>query len=138
MGASDSAVVDSSILAAVLLREPGFEGYAKRLGALTHARTAPFARFEVANALWKQRALTEVDAKRALELLFSLPLDDSFDLDDAQRAFLIARDAAHPFYDAAFIAIAEEEALPLWTLDQGQARIAKERGIEVVAWTGVT
>lgn len=129
MPADDRVVVDSSVFAAILLREPGYMALAKRLTALRSVRTAPFFRFEVANAIWKQKHWADPDAAAAVEVVFNLPVDVDFSLADAQAAMEIARTHDHPFYDAAFVALARHHDLSLWTLDRRQAALAGECGV---------
>jgi predicted nucleic acid-binding protein len=131
MPAEASAVVDSSVFAAILLREPGHLELAERIGALLMVHAPPFFRFEVANALWKHREWPLEERQRALDTLFALPVDETFGRDDAQRALSLAVEHAHPFYDTAFIALAARRALPLLTLDQRQAELAKGVGVRV-------
>lgn len=117
-------VVDSSVFAAILLREPGHEDNAERFYSLRSVHAPPFFRFEVANALWKQKNWEPENTEAALNVLFTLPVNESFSPEDATAAMAISRDYGHPFYDTASIAMAQLRNLPLWTLDKRQAAIA--------------
>ena len=129
MPAGERVVVDSSVFAAILLREPGHAALTSRLTALRSVRTAPFFRFEVANAIWKQKHWSDADAAVAIDVLFTLPVDEDFDAADARAAMDLAREHNHPFYDAAFIALARRHDQPLWTLDRRQAALAAACGV---------
>lgn len=132
MPAEAGAVVDSSVFAAILLREPGHLDMAHRLGGLQQIHAPPFFRFEVANALWKQRAWSLDDRQRALDVLLALPVDEVFTTDDARRALVLAVEHEHPFYDTAFVALAQRHELPLWTLDRRQATLARGEGVKAI------
>ena len=129
MPAEPGLVVDSSVFASIFLREDGFRRRAAELAEVEHVRAAPFFRFEVANALWKQRHWPEREVERALGTLFALPIDVGFGAEDARRTTKLARRFGYTFYDMAFVALALREHLPLWTLDQRQAAIARELGL---------
>jgi predicted nucleic acid-binding protein len=129
MSAEDRLVVDSSVVASVVLREPGYEVLARRLAALEFVCSAPFFRFDVANAVWKQRDWPDEEVQVALDLVFSLPIHDEFGSDDAAVAMDIARRHHLPFYDAAFIALARNRRLPLWSLDRRQREVAEASGV---------
>lgn len=86
----DELVVDTSVIAAMLLREPGWQAISTRLASLDTVRTAPFFRFECANVVGKQRA----DAA-AIDLVWALPVDDRFDVADAQEAYPLAGPHLH-------------------------------------------
>lgn len=132
MAGDDRVVVDSSVFAAIFLREPGFDAMAGRLGRLRRVRSAPFFRFEVANALWKH-ASNIPDLEEVLEALFALPVDDAFDLTAARAGMAIALARRETFYDSAFVAICKLESLPLWTLDRRQAKMANAENVRLVA-----
>lgn len=135
MPADDRLVLDSSVLAAILLREPGHEVLATRLSSLRSVCAGPFFRFEVANALWKQKDWSLGELNAALEVLFSLPVDETFTIEDARVAMTMARTHNHPFYDTAFVALAQGRSLPLWTLDKRQAALASMCGVVVAPAT---
>lgn len=132
MAGETRAVVDSTVFAAIFLREPGFEVLADRLGRLRRVRTAPFFRFEVANALWKHRKLPVEDAEAAMDALWRLPVDDSFGGEAARETLRVARARGQAFYACAFVVLARREGFPLWTLDRRQAAIAREEGVILV------
>jgi predicted nucleic acid-binding protein len=123
---SERAVVDTSVFAAIVVREAGWRELAQRLAALRTVRTAPFFRFECANVVWKKRRDigTEV-ANAALELTWAFPTNDRFELEDARAAVAIGTARGLAFYDSAFLAIARRDDLPLWTLDARQAEAAR-------------
>jgi predicted nucleic acid-binding protein len=126
-------VVDSTVFAALFLREPGFEDLAARLSSLRTVRTVPLFRFEVANAIWKSRNLTLGEAEAAIDALFRLPVSEEFGTADAAEAIRIARHRGHPLYDCAFVAIAKAEGFALWTLDHRLAEVARLEGVRVVS-----
>lgn len=130
---ADRLVIDSSVFAAILLREPGHEHLAAHLGTLRTACTAPFFRFEVANAIRKQRHWSTDDARGALKVLFGLPVEEGLLSEDASDAMDLARAHDHPFYDTVFIALARRHGYPLWTLDRKQATIAGKADVKVFA-----
>jgi predicted nucleic acid-binding protein len=133
MGVEGRVVVDSSVFAAILLKEPGHEANAQALSVVRGVYSVPFFRFEVANALWKQKKWSETDLDAALETLWKIPVSQRFEMADAQVAMQLARTHNHPYYDTAFIALAQNLNLPLWTLDKRQASLAATCDVTVVA-----
>jgi predicted nucleic acid-binding protein len=125
------AVIDASVLAAVFLLEEGHQQWSERLGQLVKALAPHFCRFEVGNTIWKQPSLSVDNAQRIVEQLFLFPLDEQFDEHYACLAMKIAKDNKISFYDAAYIAAAKINSLPLWSLDKKQALVAKKEGIDV-------
>ena len=124
------AVVDSSVWAAVWLREPGCEDWAAALAGLQRVRSAPFFRFEVANALWKRRQRLPAATRASLtERLFALPVDESFEADDGRITLDLACEAGLTFYDMAFVQLARRHRVSLWTLDKRQAAAAAALGV---------
>ena len=127
-------VVDASVLAAIFLREPGAPALAACLREVRRLRTAPHARHEVANALWRRRAsLTPAHLDERVRTVFEFPMDDAFDAAHASRAMALAVGAGLTFYDAAYVAVAERAAVPLWTLDERQRDAARQAGVAVTS-----
>jgi predicted nucleic acid-binding protein len=118
-------VVDASVLAAIALSEDGSGVLSERLAGMARVCSVPFCRFEVANALWKARSLSEHEVQVRVEILFDFPLDEAFPVEAARAAMAVARRHRITFYDAAYIALARQEGLPLWTLDRRQSGAAR-------------
>lgn len=130
--AGEPMVVDSSVFAAILLREPGSDRIALRLSNAGRVCSAPFFRFEVANALWKQKHWPDEEVRSALDVLLNLPVTETFTAADAWLAMDLARSCNHPFHDAAFVALAKGLGLPLWSLDARQRELAAACGVVVL------
>ena len=126
----DRLVVDTTIFATIVLREGDWRELAGRLASLRAIFAAPFFRFECANVVWKRRRELGAEASAAaLDLVWGLGVDERFDVADAHRALILGRNHQLPFYDAAFIAVAEREGVPLWTLDGRQGDVASALGV---------
>lgn len=123
-------VVDSSVWSAVWLREPGWEGWQAALASAPTLRAAPFFRFEVANVLWKRRAVVPAaERDRLVAALFAVPVSDDFDGEDARATLELACQSGMTFYDMAFVALARRHGATLWTLDRRQAEAARAAGV---------
>ena len=127
-------VIDSSILAAYLLREEGWE----KLEDVVFQKpyTLPLAVKEALNALWKRvRLLGDVD-----QIFARMILEDLLDLSRTvlriepqehylARALDIALEHGIPIYDALFIAQAEGRKAQLVSRDHGQLEAARLVGV---------
>lgn len=127
-------VIDTTVIVAYVLKEPGWE---KLAGLLVHAATLDMAVKEALNAVWKTYARgliskesARTKAKALLELAESgLEIVDEKTL--FERAFDIACSENISVYDALFIALAENRDSPLYTLDEQQAEKAKKLAVRV-------
>jgi predicted nucleic acid-binding protein len=126
-------VVDASVLAALFLREAGWQEISARLDALTQVCSVPFFRFEVANAVWKRPEIPDSQAPTLAYMVFDFPVDDAFLPEVSTLSMRLARTHQLPFYDAAYIAQARARGLPLWTLDRRQAQVARLEHVEVIS-----
>jgi len=95
--------------------------------------------YEVASGLRKVTAsgsLTEEEARRALQALWDLDLEViPASLDRQQRALAWARRLKQSVaYDAAYLVVAEELGVPLWTADHRLALAARAAKIDWVRW----
>ncbi len=127
-------VIDSSILAAYLLREEGWE----RLEDTVFQRpyTLPLAVKETLNALWKRvRLLGDIDQASARTILGNLlELSRTVLRVEPQEHYLaraldIALEHNIPIYDALFIAQAEGRKAQLVSRDRIQLEVAKLVGV---------
>jgi len=129
-------VVDASVLAAFILKEPGWRGlagYIKRCTSVDHVLK------EVSNAIWRacivKGYIDLSSARELLEVLMSL-VERNMVLEPEERylseALEVALEDKITVYDALYIAMARARNLPLLTLDKGQARVARSYGVEVV------
>jgi predicted nucleic acid-binding protein len=76
---------------------------------------------EVANAVWKRMARSEVSENRAKEICETVPLlfRSLVSLQDLhERSSEIMIYLNHPIYDCVYLALAEREKLPLITVDR--------------------
>lgn len=127
----DSAVVDASLLSAIFLREERWAQYADRLDALGVVWSVPFVRFEVSNAIWKHHEFSVESAEDLAADVFRFRVQEEFSDGLARIAMSLARANRIAFYDAAYVALACSLKLPLWTLDERQAQVARKLGVEV-------
>jgi len=124
--------IDSSVIAAIVLRDPAGKRF---LDILPEAETVDFAQAECLNVIWKhyyllrtlkklQPALTTLkEIWERIEIVSTTEIRD--------RAMKIAVEQGLTFYDAAFIALAESSGA-LATLDRRQAKVAKKFGIRCI------
>ena len=131
-------VVDTSVIAMLVLREKGWER-AARLMLDEDCYTLSHGVAEAANAVWKQAALRgTITFENALEKIAMLerlasdvlivePVEDYL-----RHGIEIALKSRLTFYDAAYIAQARRLGALLATLDQRQARAAEENGVKVL------
>lgn len=119
----DSAVLDSSVIAAMFFKEPA-SPRALRCAAECEPLTLDLAAAEVGNVAWKQVIISGESRERALDALrdcqdfitTACTLLKASDL--TEEAFGIAVEHKTPYYDALFLAAAEKARAPLLTLDR--------------------
>lgn len=76
---------------------------------------------EVANALWKMRRAGAISAEQTGQALEEIPLGFSRLVPTAslmRRAYSIAQSLDHPAYDCFYLALSDDLASPLITLDK--------------------
>jgi len=128
-------VIDASALSKYILKEPGWEDipcYLKKGVSVDHVLK------EVANSIWKAYSRGHIGLEDA-EIKYSALrkiADKVIEVIDQEKlmdkAFKIALNNAITVYDALYVALAEEERLPLLTSDGKQADIAEKLGVKVV------
>jgi predicted nucleic acid-binding protein len=144
MSLADAWVVDASVAAKWYLRD---EEHAAPSLALLHsyqqgvtALTAPhFIRYEVARSLLRagqEARLSEEDARQQLEHFLSLEIHMEEDPDSRLlAAHALSRDLRVGFYDALYLALAEEAGFRFVTADaQLYRRVCDE--VPYVTWIG--
>ncbi len=129
-------VVDASILASFIRKEPGWEKLADYVKLCI---TVDLALKEVLNAIFKDFSLRKsinLDvALKLREILFSMIGTNVFiEPEDKyiSKGFEIALKTSLTIYDTLYIALAAEKKLPLVTLDEKQARAAQALSVEVI------
>ncbi len=91
--------------------------------------------YEVRNLLIineRRQRITAADTAEFLELLASYPIRIDT-VDDEQSIFRLARQYRLSFYDAAYLAVAQRNQLPLATLDKALATAAEAAGVPLIA-----
>ena len=123
-------IVDSSAYVKYFAKEPGWEGTA---GHMVQAVTIGLAFAEVANALSKKVALSEVSQEDAESLLRKMIEITRLVGQGGSviSALKMSMEKRITVYDALFIVAAVENKLGLTTSDAKQARIARELGVKV-------
>jgi len=121
-------VVDASVIAAFILKEPGWE---KMASIVSKSATVDHALKEVLNAIWKankkgyiSKRNAEVKAK-ILKDLFDYNLEVINEEQIALEAFRIALIKNISVYDSLYIALAKKLNAKLYTLDKKQAEKSK-------------
>ncbi|GAC1331233.1 MAG: type II toxin-antitoxin system VapC family toxin [Mycobacteriales bacterium] len=112
--------------------------HALDLLATGDAVAPPLWTYEVANVLAvseKRGRLTEADTARFLELLRQLPITVSAEPADPSTLVGLARRHQLTAYDSAYLALAEQEGLPLATVDTRLATAAKSAGVPLLGST---
>ncbi len=123
MQAPDRAVLDSSAIAAIFFKEVA-SSRALKSAAGCDPITLDLAIAEVGNVAWKRVSFSGENEGTALEALrdcmvfisTTCALLKSSDL--MEEAFGIAVQEKVSFYDSLFLAAAEQESVPLLTLDK--------------------
>ncbi|MCD6593738.1 type II toxin-antitoxin system VapC family toxin [Candidatus Bathyarchaeota archaeon] len=126
-------VVDASVIAAVILREEGWE---KLIRGLKNAITLDQAFKEVSNAIWKafgRGYLSRDGAVKAFNLLKSIMevLDVRNEVEYMDGAFKISLETGLTIYDSLYLALARSEKKQLLTLDEGQKTAAEKLNIPI-------
>jgi predicted nucleic acid-binding protein len=100
-----------------------------------NALVPPLWWYEVRNLLVvneRRQRMTVEDSAHYLELLSSFPIQvDPFE--DEQAVFRCAREYRLSFYDAAYLAVAQRNRLPLATLDKDLRNAALAAGVPLLA-----
>lgn len=128
-------MVDASVLASFILKEPGWERLAE---LLENSYTVDHSLKEVSNAIWRacrRKIISTEDASlryQALKALVNINvrLIDEKELID--QAFELALEHSITIYDALYLVLALRLNKPLLTLDQVQMKVAEKLGIELV------
>jgi predicted nucleic acid-binding protein len=76
--------------------------------------------------------MTVEDSAQYLELLSSFPIQVD-PVQDEQAVFRLAREYRLSFYDAAYLALAMRERVPLATLDKALSAAAQAAGVPLLA-----
>ena len=129
-------VIDASVLAAFIRKEPGWEKLAEHVKMCV---TIDLALKEVLNTILKdyslRRSINRDIALKLQEILFSMIGVNIFIEPENKylsKGFEIALKYNLTIYDALYIALAAEKKLPLVTLDEKQAETARALGVEVI------
>ena len=129
-------VIDTSALAAFLLREKDWRKLAKYMKRVV---SVDYIMVEFYNVIWKaiyiHKLLKENEALKIIELLkeyakANMKLEDTKNYLD--KALKVALRTGLTIYDSLYITLALEKRLPLLTLDKRQKEEAKKLNIEVV------
>ena len=130
-------VVDSSVLAAFIRKEPGWE---RLVDYVKNSVSMDLAVKEVLNAIWKDyavRRLIDYDTALALFKIMSLLVGVNVVLEPEEKyieeAFKIALKTDITVYDALYIALAKSKNLPLLTLDVKQRKTAEATGVKTIS-----
>lgn len=129
-----SIVLDASVVAKLLVEEPG-STEARSLVAEAASASAPDLLIaEVGNMLWRRVRAGTTPRDAVAELLRIVPavvadLHPLCPLGPAALQIALRRD--HPIYDCLYLALAQREGLPLATADRRLARLAEAEGIAV-------
>ena len=129
-------VIDASVLAAFILKEPGWRNLVKYV---KNAVSVDLVFKEVANVIWKAcriRKIVDEDQARRLYSILESMRDKNIFLESEDRylgdALEIALENEITVYDALYIALAARRKLPLATLDKRQEEVAARLGVKVI------
>jgi predicted nucleic acid-binding protein len=129
-------VIDASILAGFLRKEPGWE---KLANYIKNVIAVDLIIKEVSNVLWKDYYVRKsVDKDTVLELyrLMKSLLGVNILLENEEKylddAFEIAILTGVSIYDSLYIAQSKKNKLPLITLDMKQKEAAEKVGVKVI------
>jgi len=129
-------VIDASVLAAFIRKEPGWERLAE---FVKFCITVDLAVKEVLNTIWRDysiRKTINIDlAIRLRQVLFSMiGVNVLIEPEDRyiSKGFEIALKTGITVYDALYIALAAEKNLPLITLDEKQAKASENVGVKAI------
>lgn len=122
MKKDNAVVVDSSVMVKWLskTKEEHVEQAIAIIDEMMRGRcsvyTSELSKYEVANALLKGKHLSVRQAKEALEVLYSLPVQFVVASKiDAEHSYALAHAAGITFYEAIFLALAKTLSAPLVT-----------------------
>jgi predicted nucleic acid-binding protein len=92
--------------------------------------------FEVSNSLLvaeRRKRISSIQANKALTMLFDLPIEIQVPLSISETHHLVslARNCHLSVYDASYLQLALEWAIPLASLDDDLCRAAKQNGVEL-------
>jgi predicted nucleic acid-binding protein len=127
----DRLVVDASVLTAFFLGEEGSEDIEIILETVSEIHAPLFWKFEVANAIWRRKEISEEKGRRLIERIWKFPISSETFTKEAKEAFHISRKYNLPFYDSSYIAMAKQLNMPLWTLDKLQGNTAMKLGVSL-------
>jgi predicted nucleic acid-binding protein len=123
-------VLDASVFGSLFLNEERADEIHHVVK--THHIYAPsFWKFEVSNAVWKKKEIHPETSKDIIERIWRFPVYISESKELAVESLLIARKHGITFYDSFYIAIAKILNMPLWTIDNVQARAAGRTGVSL-------
>ena len=125
----DRLVVDASILAAFFIGEESSEDIEIILETVSEIHAPLFWKFEVANAIWRRKEISEEKGKWLIERIWEFPISSETSTKEATEAFHISRKYNLPFYDSSYIAMAKQFNIALWTFDKLQATAALKAGV---------
>jgi len=139
-GATKRLVLDASVAVAWCFADASTayaEGVLDLLASGTEAFTASIWPFEVANALLmgeRRKRISVAQVTTVLQRISLLPISiDPIRPDTAFGQILsVARQEQLTEYDAAYLALALREGLPLATLENGLQRAARNAGISLL------
>jgi predicted nucleic acid-binding protein len=129
-------VVDASVLAAFIRKEPGWERLAE---VVKMCVTVDLAVKEVLNTIWRDyyvRRTISLDTAIRLQQVPSSMIGINILVEPEDkyisRAFEIALKTGTTVYDALYMALALEKNMPLVTLDEKQAKAAETLGVKTI------
>lgn len=132
-------VLDSSVALAWCFEDEGSSAVDQILDSMDSDEAIVPATWpaEVSNALLageRRKRITPADTTRSLLLLRSLniQLDSQDSRPQIEEWLNLARPLNLSVYDAAFLALAVREGLPLATLDRGLQRAARKLGVRLI------
>jgi predicted nucleic acid-binding protein len=134
----DRAVLDSSILAAVFFKEAA-SSRALKCASECHPVTLDLAVVEVGNVAWKQVVFSGESKDRALDafrdcqdfITTACTIMKASNL--TAEAFEIAVENKISYYDSLFLAAAQEEEMPLLTLDKKlYEKVKAKRDVRII------
>lgn len=121
-------VVDASVLIAFFLDEEDRQKIQQLIESDAIFYAPSFWRFEVSNAIWKRKEIPGNIAEGLIEDVWDFIVYEELPTKWAKEAFHISRKYNLPFYDSAYIAMAKQLDIPLWTLDKSQGNTAMKAG----------